>query len=63
MKIHVMVFWILMPSSDVVGYRHFGGSCYLYVQGALHSEDGGRMVLQNIGVLPNHYTYQNPEDP
>jgi hypothetical protein len=25
-KIHVMVFWIVPPCNDVVGYQSFGGS-------------------------------------
>jgi hypothetical protein len=33
MKIHVVVFWILIPCSDVVGYHHIGGLCCLILQG------------------------------
>jgi len=43
MKIQV-VFWV----SGVVRYQHFGGSCCLRVQGI--------MALQNIGILPHHYS-------
>jgi hypothetical protein len=31
MKIQVMVFWAVMPHSDMVGYQHFRGSCCLYL--------------------------------
>jgi len=36
MEIQVM-FWVVTPCSDVVGYHLFGGSCCLHLQGvALH---------------------------
>jgi len=40
MKIHVVVFWVVTPCNDVVGYQHFGGS----------------MALWNVGILPHQYT-------
>jgi hypothetical protein len=43
-KIQVVVFWVVRPCSDVVGYRRFGGICCL------------RKVLLNVGILPQHYT-------
>jgi hypothetical protein len=36
-KIHVEVFWVVAPSSVVVGYQHFAGPCSHHLQG----EDGG----------------------
>jgi len=27
MKIHVVVFWVVTPYSDMVGYQRFGGCC------------------------------------
>jgi hypothetical protein len=32
MKVQVMVFWVVTPCSDVVGYQRFGGSCRLHGQ-------------------------------
>jgi hypothetical protein len=29
----VMVFWLVMSCTDVVGYQHFEGPCSLYFQG------------------------------
>jgi len=59
MKIQVMFFWVLTPCSDMVGYHHFGRSCYLYLyalsQGySLRSEDRGSKVLRNVGFLSHH---------
>jgi len=31
-KIHVMVFWVVMLYSDVVGYQCFRGPCCLHLQ-------------------------------
>jgi len=30
---------------------------------ALHPEDGGSQVLQNVGILPYHYTASEPKRP
>jgi hypothetical protein len=30
---------------------------------SLHPEDGGRMVLQNVGNLPQHYMASQPTRP
>jgi hypothetical protein len=35
MKVPVVVFWVLVLCGDVVGYQHFGGPYYLYLQGAI----------------------------
>jgi len=37
MKIQFMVFWVMTPCSDVVGYQNFGGSCCLHIQGEMTS--------------------------
>jgi hypothetical protein len=37
MKFHIMVFWVLMSCSDVVGYQHFGGPCYFQLQGEVEA--------------------------
>jgi len=50
-KIQV-VFWILIPCSDVVGYQHFGGPCCML---PLCSSEV--MVSYHITIW-----YQNPED-
>jgi hypothetical protein len=31
-KTQIVVFWILTPCSDLIGYRRFGGLCYLHLQ-------------------------------
>jgi hypothetical protein len=40
--------WVVTPCSGVVGYHHFGGTY------SLHPEDGCRMVLRNVGIIPHH---------
>jgi hypothetical protein len=32
MKIHIVVFWVVMPFIDVVGCQRFRGQCCLYLQ-------------------------------
>jgi len=49
-KIQVKVYWVMMPCNVTVGYQHFRGPCCLH----LHPEDGGSMVIQNVGILPQH---------
>jgi len=36
MKVHVMVFWVVTPCSDVVGFQRFGGPCCLHPQGEVN---------------------------
>jgi hypothetical protein len=36
MKIQDVVFWVVMPCSDVVGYQCFGGPCCLHLQGEVN---------------------------
>jgi len=33
MKIHIVVFWVVTPCRDEVGYQRFGGPYSLYLQG------------------------------
>jgi hypothetical protein len=51
MKIQVAAFWIVPPCSDVVGYQH-------PLSNPIHfqPEDGGSMVIRNVGILPRHCT-------
>jgi hypothetical protein len=51
MKIQV-IFWIVMPCSDVVGY------CF-----QIHPEGGGSTVLRNVGILPHQYMASQPRRP
>jgi len=44
--VKVKVFWVVMPCSFVVGHQRFGGPC------CFHPEDGGRMALRNVDILP-----------
>jgi len=43
------------PCSVVIRYQSFGGQCCLHLQ-VVTSEDGGGIVLRNVGVLPQQYT-------
>jgi len=51
-----MVFW-LVTSCVVAGYQCFRGPCCPY------PEDGGSMVLRNVGILPEQYTASQPRRP
>jgi hypothetical protein len=57
----VEVFWVVTWLNDVVGYHHFGGSCYRHLQ-SLHPEDEGSMTLRNVVILHNH-TVSRPKRP
>jgi hypothetical protein len=48
--IQVVVFWVLIPWSDVVGYF-------------TSPQDGGCMVLRNGDIVPHHYTGSQPKRP
>jgi len=48
---------ILYPYTNVVTYTPSDSSC------GLQGEDGGSMVLQNIGILPHHYAVSQPRRP
>jgi hypothetical protein len=39
MIVHVMVLWVLIPCSDVVGYQRFGGPFCLHLHGEGNPED------------------------
>jgi len=46
MMTHVMVFWVVMPCSDI-GYQHFRGSCCLHLTSIHgHSPENQNMKLQ-----------------
>jgi hypothetical protein len=77
MKIQVEVFWDVTQCSVVIGHQHFGGPYCLHLHledlnlqcatvtsnTTFHSEDGGIVVLLNIGILPHNATWcHNPED-
>jgi hypothetical protein len=56
-NIQIVVFWIVMLCSVVIGYQHFRGPCWHH----LHTYNGGSMVHQNTGLY--HTTHHhNPED-
>jgi hypothetical protein len=38
MKIQVMVFWVVTPCSNMVGYQRFEGFSYLHFQGEINTE-------------------------
>jgi hypothetical protein len=48
--------------SDVLGYQRSGRPYSLHLQ-VLHPDDGGSVVLLNVGILPHHTTRRhNPDD-
>jgi hypothetical protein len=65
-KILVVVFWIVTPCTDVVGYQRsedLAASIFRQegppkllpgVTTHLHPEDVGSMLLRNVGILPLH---------
>jgi len=55
MKIKIVVFWVVTTCSDVVRHQRFGGSFHLRLQ-----DEGSSMALQNIVILPQHYTMSQP---
>jgi len=59
-KIQVVVFWVLMQCSGVVGYHYFRGTCCFHL---CHPEDGGSKILQNTDILPHHYMASQPRRP
>jgi len=52
LSVQVEVFWVVMLCSVAVGYHYVIGPCCLHLQG----EDGGSEVLQNVGIILQHYT-------
>jgi hypothetical protein len=44
MELQAEVFWVLMPCSVAIGYKHFGGPCCFHLQGEVTS------LLQNLHV-------------
>jgi hypothetical protein len=85
-KIQVVVFWVMVKYSDVVGYRRFGGPhclrnavflrrhCTVQLSkknddlnfeyiGIPLPEDGGSMIIRNVGIVPDHYTASGPRRP
>jgi len=39
-----MVFWVITPCSDVIGYQHFRGSSCLHLQGQVNGTGKGGIV-------------------
>jgi len=60
--VKILVFWVVMPCSDVAGYQRFTGLCWLQLQFA-RPEDGGNIVIRNVGTLQQHYTVSHPRRP
>jgi len=40
MKIQVVVFRVVTPSNNVVGYQRFGGPCWLHLQSKMNVDIG-----------------------
>jgi len=60
MKTQVMVSWVLMPCSDMVGYHNFEDHAAFIFRAK--NMDRGRKFLQNVCSLPQHYMASEPED-
>jgi len=41
LKIQVVVFWVMTPHNDVVGYHHFRGQCFFHS----YPEDEGSLTF------------------
>jgi len=59
MKIKIVVFHIVAPCSDVVGYQRFGGSRCLHLQDEVES----RVTHRNDNIPPHQYTAPQPGKP
>jgi hypothetical protein len=59
-NIQVVVFWVLTPFSDVVGYQRFGRPCCLHLQGEVKMQ----AVWSSETLVPLHIITRrhNPED-
>jgi hypothetical protein len=44
MKVQTVVFCVLTPNSNVVGYQHFRWPCCLYLQGEVNSSMKGALI-------------------
>jgi len=47
----LVVFWVVTPYSDVVGYHCFRKPCCL----CLHPQDSTNKAVVHVGILPHHY--------
>jgi hypothetical protein len=59
MKIHVAVFWVVTSFrrySKITTLRG-GQAASIFME---DPEEGGRKVLRNVGILPNHYAMSQP---
>jgi hypothetical protein len=45
MKVQVVIFCVMTPSNNVVGYLHFKWLCCLYLQGEVNSAMEGTLIL------------------
>jgi len=62
MKIHIVVFWVMTPCTDVVEYHCFRSCCgripwfQKVMLPSLSQWRWRQMALQNVSILPHHYT-------
>jgi hypothetical protein len=59
-RIPVVVFWIMTPYSEVVGYKHFGGPCCFHLQGIIpehHDKNLHRRENPKSRTFPEDWDY------
>jgi hypothetical protein len=48
MKVQVVLFCVMTPSSNVVRYQHFRWSCCLYLHGEVNSAMNGKLIWGRV---------------
>jgi len=54
MKVWVVVFWVMTPCSDVIGYQCSGGPCCLHLQAKVNGAGKGDIEMASQSSTPPH---------